>query len=1480
MHQGFPSSQRGRSVPSARRRIRSPARERERAITANPRASRRPERRSHRAGVDDEDYGWTSVLGMLRWDPESLRAVARDDAALREQFDKANTTGSGVIRGEQAVAFLRPSGLPDASLSKIWKAATKGTGQLSSLSEFGECLELVARELENPNALIATPAGQGPKSAVGASPRTPATPGGLVQAPPMTEAERKKYFGHFRTLDHDQKGQVSVESTVKFLSKAALPLSSVQLCVARATMGAPIVDRDAFAVAMHDVYAMIKAQGKTPVTPSITPIASTSAAPRSTDSGVAKLDENFFSSMGSVKANAPPSSSKLLDDSALVAKNEEASRLEKEQQARERAVQSEIAAADANRQAAEARIARAKRAIAAADEDVAAARAAAEAAEVEADRMKHDATVRLQRAQQQHADLVDRESRVKTDAQERINSMKVQYQSTVAEYERLKAQVTNASSVAALPVKTMQDKLSKVEEETRALRLQTDKAATDASQALMKKAVEVAKAERAKAAALRELHAVDAKLELETSRVEKQLEALGAETESAIATRDAKIAAHPGIIEDLSVMLEKYKADGIAEKLKTENAISACDQEVSGLQAKVALAKAELDASKSVLESDLASHQLKLDEHKQLHIEASDALNQAIQQSRDLAEKQSAEITVLDDKIIEAKTALKTEEAAMTAQEQSHEAEMSAKENTLSKLNMNIDSLRAQMEDKYLLSSKALSEADARIEEAEAKSEDQQREMERATTQLLQENEELKEKLQVAKEKEEENARTKASNSETIARKRLENEQLKDQLTVESERVEREMIEVQNDFAQANETLQVERNAFTNALNKLKETVPRSSAVIAQIQALQSSIDSTQLHRLEAEDTAQKAIETYERTLERLEQVALDQAENVADGGVAALSASRSEYADALATTNELTAAKSSHERLPSFVDFEVSPEVDAKTGAFDLDQSFGASRDDAALSDVFASNDTFGAAKEDASLDFDEGAFTISPPTEKRFRSLSLEEPDEDKRAADVDTSSKGIEGPFEAFEQFQPESTESPFEESPFDPQFTGADLVDPTTEEKDDTPVDDLFRQDSPLDDASAPVFSTFENEVFSANANDQWQQDFDSPSREQVSWNPDESTDDAFTTARKPSRDFDDGFEATGANESVFSTPSAQPFHSATDDQRDEPVFASFEASEPATPNDAYVDAPTEIEPTFVELHPIPPEDLSRSRAAWEKLRGDANARGVTGEQIVSLAVKTGLDNSDLAVIWNISCTPGESELRVHDFALFMHFLKHRVNGGELPSEIDAAQRAHYLGVSEMVVEPAGEMPPMEQPPPILETSAYEHHRDEAEGAAAAAAAVPAPGVNGDRLRIFIESVANVKEAAKMDSTHFTVTLVDGEGTPIEPSQNTPIGVEETAPDGVMRVHGGVTLNSVPQEWPEGSAVMLELRHYKQKEKKMSTRCWSFMEKESIRQGLFGLPLAAKPADPKRRKVKLYNKGNPDLKIRFSYVGVGE
>ena len=475
---------------------------------------------------------------------------------------------------------------------------------------------------------------------------------------------------------------------------------------------------------------------------------------------------------------------------------------------------------------------------------------------------------------------------------------------------------------------------------------------------------------------------------------------------------------------------------------------------------------------------------------------------------------------------------------------------------------------------------------------------------------------------------------------------------------------------------------------------------------------------------------------------------------------------------------------------------------------------------------------------------------------------------------ADDFTAAEEPIES-FGAFEEFQPEATgaDSPFEPSAKSLEFTGADTFEPMSDEA-RSPSEDPFAVSSPTEE-SAPAFTTFDNQAFTSNDDQQWQDDFaSSPPREESSWNPDESTDDAFATAQKPSATFDSGFEA---NESVFATPSALAFQGGN-----EGGFSSLDESSaaPPTPAEDYTDARDEMEEEPHELYPIPPEDLSRSNAAWEKLRGDANAPGVTGEQIVSLATKTGLDNSDLAVIWNISCTPGASELSMHDFALFMHFLKHRVNGGELPYEVDAERRAYFLGAPEMIEQPPS--PPtiyaetVEDSDQMPAPSTYQTSFNEASTSNAASAPQNA---SGDRLRIFIESVANVKEASKMSSAHFGVTLVDGEGTPIEPSQNTPIGVQ-VGPDDVMRVQGGVTLNSLPTEWPEGSAVVLELRHYKQKEKKMSTRCWSFMEKESIRLGLFGLPLAAKPADTKRRKVKLYNKGNPDLKIRFSFVGRDE
>ena len=107
-------------------------------------------------------------------------------------------------------------------------------------------------------------------------------------------------------------------------------------------------------------------------------------------------------------------------------------------------------------------------------------------------------------------------------------------------------------------------------------------------------------------------------------------------------------------------------------------------------------------------------------------------------------------------------------------------------------------------------------------------------------------------------------------------------------------------------------------------------------------------------------------------------------------------------------------------------------------------------------------------------------------------------------------------------------------------------------------------------------SAPAFTTFDNQAFTSNDDQQWQDDFaSSPPREESSWNPDESTDDAFATAQKPSATFDSGFEA---NESVFATPSALAFQGGN-----EGGFSSLDESSaaPPTPAEDYTDALDEM-----------------------------------------------------------------------------------------------------------------------------------------------------------------------------------------------------------------------------------------------------------------------------------------------------------
>ena len=52
----------------------------------------------------------------------------------------ADTDGNGVVAGAEAVVFFRKSDLTDATLSAIWKKATRGTGSIKDAVSNATCL--------------------------------------------------------------------------------------------------------------------------------------------------------------------------------------------------------------------------------------------------------------------------------------------------------------------------------------------------------------------------------------------------------------------------------------------------------------------------------------------------------------------------------------------------------------------------------------------------------------------------------------------------------------------------------------------------------------------------------------------------------------------------------------------------------------------------------------------------------------------------------------------------------------------------------------------------------------------------------------------------------------------------------------------------------------------------------------------------------------------------------------------------------------------------------------------------------------------------------------------------------------------------------------------------------------------------------------------------------------------------------------------
>ena len=109
---------------------------------------------------------------------------------------------------------------------------------------------------------------------------------------------------------------------------------------------------------------------------------------------------------------------------------------------------------------------------------------------------------------------------------------------------------------------------------------------------------------------------------------------------------------------------------------------------------------------------------------------------------------------------------------------------------------------------------------------------------------------------------------------------------------------------------------------------------------------------------------------------------------------------------------------------------------------------------------------------------------------------------------------------------------------------------------------------------------------------------------------------------------------------------------------------------------------------------------------------------------------------------------------------------------------------------------------------------------------------------------------------------------------GEGEPLCPVATTPMGSGIARSDGSIVFNAPVRLDATYDAIPRGGGVVLELRHFKEKEKKMSVKCWAYVPAESVgRGGSAATATLQKPTDRSGRRRKNFNKGETDVRVSF-------
>eukprot|EP00928_Gymnodinium_smaydae_P070937 TRINITY_DN54669_c0_g1_i1.p1 TRINITY_DN54669_c0_g1~~TRINITY_DN54669_c0_g1_i1.p1 ORF type:complete len:314 (+),score=59.29 TRINITY_DN54669_c0_g1_i1:69-944(+) len=144
------------------------------------------------------------------------------------------------------------------------------------------------------------------------------------------------------------------------------------------------------------------------------------------------------------------------------------------------------------------------------------------------------------------------------------------------------------------------------------------------------------------------------------------------------------------------------------------------------------------------------------------------------------------------------------------------------------------------------------------------------------------------------------------------------------------------------------------------------------------------------------------------------------------------------------------------------------------------------------------------------------------------------------------------------------------------------------------------------------------------------------------------------------------------------------------------------------------------------------------------------------------------------------------------------------------------------------------------------------------------------------VRGTVVSIRIEKIG-LKDAQDYIDPYMTVIVADNAPKPnMVDTHDTPVSIERRATH-VMFNHTVYLNISLEDMQKQGAALFFEFKHYKPKKKKVSTRCWAFMELSELRaDDEMVLELYQKPTDLKKKSIKLHTEKQLYLHLFASFI----